>query len=1179
MKRALFALIVLPSLLLAGSSAHAGEHRSLWVNAWSSGFESPSATTTMVDYAESCNLNAVTPEIRLRADAYYSSAIEPPGTGVTPVPGYDSLADIVSKAYALNMEVHPWVVTYRVWTTESGPPHTTPEHIWYTHPDWFMEDDQGGIFYGGISNLDPGHPAVEDYLITVFMDIIQRYDVDGLDLDYIRYPGVQWGYNPVAVARYNAEYGTTGKPSSSLPQWQDWRRDQVSNLVKRLYLETKAVKPWVKMGAAVWSTAGVANNTYLQDWDKWMENHWIDYVSPMMYTGDLGTLTGWLNDAVPRQYGHHIYPLLDASETNIVDQINLTRNKGFLGQGMYCYSTISKTWFRDQVTSGPYSSFVSPTDMPWLSAPTKGYLKGFVKNASGNVIYPAFVSILDTSFDTKNSGTGFYGFSEVTPGTYTVRAEAPGYDPAEAPVTITAGVVSDLNFTLQLETVPPVISNVRAENIQATNVQVKWDTDEPATSQVDYGLTPAYGTTTTEDMARVTSHTVQVVGLAPLTTYHFRVRSYDAARNMAESTDYTFTTADYDNPVETIVDNEDPGFVTVGYWWGPVSTSPGYWGTSYHWTTTAVSDRTGTFTPSILTAGPYDVYIWYVAGSNRSTQTRWRTVYSGGNVEVRVDQTKTGSQWVKIAEAKPFAVGTSGYVRTYSATGDSVSKVIVADAVKFVYVGDTEPPTAPTNLTATAVSSSQISLSWTASTDNKGVAGYKIYRNGGEVGTSTSNSYVDSGLTANTQYSYYVKAYDAAQNLSDPSNTVLRYTLSVPPGSGSVTCDKPVSTWQSTSGFTFTAVGGFGAGRIQYYRYAWNQNASHSWTGFESQWNSGTLALTATSSGSWYLHVKGHNADNVENGSYTYGPYKYDASAPQMGAVNDDGAYTDAAGQLHATWSGSDPESGIAEYQYAVGTAPDDLESVVAWTSVETDTSVTTSGLTLVSGTTYYIGVKARNGAGAWCSPAVSDGITAADVVATIAEAKNRANGKAVMLQDKVVSADFDTFFYITENDWSSGIRVNGTSPDESELADVSGVLQTIAGERVITLPDVGSTTGGTVPDPLFLTNKVIGGGELNAYTPGITGGVGVNNIGLLISTSGRVKYVESGFFYIDDGRALEDGSGHIGVKVDASTLTTLPEQDVDYVRITCISSTEQPGANVIRLLRPRGDADVVTYP
>ncbi|HET6454744.1 MAG TPA: family 10 glycosylhydrolase, partial [Armatimonadota bacterium] len=125
--------VVLFVLLLAISAVgYAQEFRSIEITSWASGFESASACTTMVNYADSCNLNCVIPEIRLRCDAYYTSSIEPPGTGVVPSPpGFDSLADLISKAHPLGIEVNPWLVTWRIWTTVTGPPHMSPiEHIW-----------------------------------------------------------------------------------------------------------------------------------------------------------------------------------------------------------------------------------------------------------------------------------------------------------------------------------------------------------------------------------------------------------------------------------------------------------------------------------------------------------------------------------------------------------------------------------------------------------------------------------------------------------------------------------------------------------------------------------------------------------------------------------------------------------------------------------------------------------------------------------------------------------------------------------------------------------------------------------------------------------------------------------------------------------------------------------------
>lgn len=1184
MKKGLLLVAAILMLLvpLAAFSQTSPEFRSIEATSWNNAFESAASTTAWVNYSKSINLNCIIPEIRLRSDAYYTSSIEPPGTGVTISPSdYDPLADCITKAHAQNMEVHPWVVTFRVWTTTSGPGHMSPvEHIWWTHgpgrspgaDDWLMYGDTGAWDYGGIVNLDPGHPAVEDYLIGVFMDIVNRYDVDGLNLDYIRYPATNWGYNPVAVSRFNAEYGRIGSPSSSDPTWMDWRRDQISNLVKRLYLEIKAVKPHVKLSADVWNTAASGNSGYLQDWDKWMANHWIDFVHPMTYTSDNGTFDSWMTAAAGNQHGRHVYPLIDVSNSvtgNVEPQIASVRSHGFSGMGLYSYQSISNqaTLKTGLLGSSYFPTFVQPVGMPWLDTPTTGYLKGFVKNASGNAIYPVTVTILSSGANTKNTGTGFYGFVDLAPGTYTVRAQAAGYDTVDSSVTVTAGHCADLNFTMNLETTPPVITNVRTANVQATNAQILWNTDEAATSQVDFGGTTSYGTTTTEDMVRVTAHTVQLVNLTPSTLYHFRVRSYDAARNVSVSTDYTLTTTASDIPLDIIVDNTDPSpYFALTLAWSTGTGDP-KWGTNYFYTSPATSGKVATWKPNVISAANYNVYAYWCAGANRTTKAPYTVYWNGGSQTVLVNQQINGGSWQLLKANVPFAVGTTGRI-TLTNNGIETGLNVIADAIKLEYA-DTTAPTTPTGLSASAMSNTQVSLSWTSSTDNVGVTGYDVYRNGSRVGSSVSNSYVDSGLTANTQYSYYVKAYDKANNYSAQSNTGAVYTMSTVPGSASVTCDKPVSTWQTASTFTFTAAGGFGAGKVQYYKYAWSQSSTHSWTGFEPQWSTGTLPVQASTGGSWYLHVKGFNGDNLENGNYSYGPYKFDGSPVQVTNLND-GKYVDYTGQLHATWSGSDPETGVVEYQYAIGISKSNITGIRGWTTNGTSTSITTTGLTLVPNGTYYIGVKALNGAGVWSDPVISDGVTAARVMATITDAKTlRSDNDAVILHNKVVSANFGSFFYVCEDKGDNrvmAIRVEGTSAIEGDLTDVSGVLQTINGERVITNPDTLPASGPGVPNPIFMISKYVGGDSLNDKTLGVTNGVGTNNIGVLITIAGTVRNPTTDSFMVDDGYSL--------TKVSAQMLSEIPA-DGKFVKVTGIVSTEEDTNSVVTpLLIPRSDLD-----
>ena len=118
-------------------------------------------------------------------------------------------------------------------------------------------------------------------------------------------------------------------------------------------------------------------------------------------------------------------------------------------------------------------------------------------------------------------------------------------------------------------------------------------------------------------------------------------------------------------------------------------------------------------------------------------------------------------------------------------------------------------------------------------------------------------------------------------------------------------------------------------------------------------------------------------------------------------------------------------------------------------------------------------------------------------------------------------------------------------------------------------------------PGPLAMGNSAIGGTALNQYTPGVEGGVGLNNIGLLIKTWGRVTFVDEGnsFFYIDDGTAGMDGSSYLGIRVTYSDLapgnTIDPPDEDSYVMVTCISSTVLISDKIQPNLRPRRQDDI----
>ena len=207
-------------------------------------------------------------------------------------------------------------------------------------------------------------------------------------------------------------------------------------------------------------------------------------------------------------------------------------------------------------------------------------------------------------------------------------------------------------------------------------------------------------------------------------------------------------------------------------------------------------------------------------------------------------------------------------------------------------------------------------------------------------------------------------------------------------------------------------------------------------------------------------------------------------------------------------------------------------------------------------------------------SLAVSPTITVAETPLTISQAKGYTDGYAVQLTNKVLTASMGALSWVQEGDRSSGIRINtGTSAPLGSRMTVAGRLLTVDGERSLD-EAVAVQTGSPMPaDPLYLGNGILGGANLNLYTPGITGGLGANNIGLLVTTFGRVTFAGYGFFYLDDGSKLDDGSGHRGLRVSATGLTFPSE---GFVKVTGISSCEKNAqGKVVPLLRVRKQEDI----
>jgi len=338
----------------------------------------------------------------------------------------------------------------------------------------------------------------------------------------------------------------------------------------------------------------------------------------------------------------------------------------------------------------PVPLFLDPAStpvMPWKSSPTRGHLKGFVFNGTNGAGFDGAAVTLTgpTNRTLLTDAGGFYGAVDLPLGSYMVSAGFPGFMSRNTNLTVTAGMVTSRDLTL-LPPVPSALSNIVVV-AGARSAIITWQSTNAASSQVDYGFTTNQGTLTPHDSHLVTSHSMLLPGLVPNTNYFFAVISRSGT-NTFRSDGGSFSTAG-----EIILDDTNATFTGS---WNTGTVSSDKLGSSYRYVTSNTNGSTASalYTPTIITRGYYDVFVWYPEGGNRSTNVPVSILFNGGLITTRVNQETNGGRWVQVGTNLNFAPGANGIVRISNGTGDGDQ--VMADGVRLVYRAEQDTPGAPT---------------------------------------------------------------------------------------------------------------------------------------------------------------------------------------------------------------------------------------------------------------------------------------------------------------------------------------------------------------------------------------------------------------------------------------------------------------------------------------------------
>jgi len=308
---------------ISGEPAEGAEIRALWVTR--AALTSPASVASLVATAHTEGFNTLLVQVRGRGDAYYASDLEPRAADLARQPAsFDPLAAVLSAAHADGIRVHAWISMNLVSSAAELP--ASPDHLVYRHPDWIMVPR---AIAQEVARLDPGNPGyvgkiarwtrgendkveglyaspvVPDaaaYTERVVADLARRYELDGIHLDYARYPSQQFDYSRFAIAEFRAamrprlapdvrrvldeeeQADLFAYPDRFPSDWRDFRRARLTALVARIRLAVRTARPDALVTSAVFPDPQEAFDERLQDWRGWLGGRLVDAVAPMAYT-------------------------------------------------------------------------------------------------------------------------------------------------------------------------------------------------------------------------------------------------------------------------------------------------------------------------------------------------------------------------------------------------------------------------------------------------------------------------------------------------------------------------------------------------------------------------------------------------------------------------------------------------------------------------------------------------------------------------------------------------------------------------------------------------------------------------------------------------------------------------------------------------------------------------------
>ncbi len=475
----LFVVVVFVLISLNPAYSQQPEFRAVWITRFDWPSENPEqCKARIVDRFEKLaanNFNAAVFQIRGETETLYPSPLEPwsPLVGAKDL-GFDPAAFAIEEAHKRGIAFHAYINAMPLRSTRFREPPADPNHIYFKHgPDapvpWLCLDENGRPTRQEYLYLSAGVPEVQAYLRQVIMDVVHRYDVDGIHLDRIRFPDPQYIHDPISEQRFR------GRGNPNRLERPDWQRAQLDQFVNDVAAEIRAAKPHVLLSCSAW---GIYNrhhlegyggfssgyHDYYQDTWNWCRIGAMDLLMPMIYwnmpdpkpnyhelLGDFVRGVG----AARIVGGQSVFSVGENTR-----QIQVTREMGAMGTVIFDYRGAER---RGLLTGLRESLYTAPAPLPVVDRvanPKTGTILGTVRTDKGLPLVDAWVSLARTDEPARGRGSrrqrvwtsgsdGRFAFLDVPSDPLTIIVNYPGAAKVEyGPIVVWPGQTTRVDIAV-----------------------------------------------------------------------------------------------------------------------------------------------------------------------------------------------------------------------------------------------------------------------------------------------------------------------------------------------------------------------------------------------------------------------------------------------------------------------------------------------------------------------------------------------------------------------------------------------------------------------------------------------------------------------------------------------------------------------------------------------------------